>query len=284
MASAGAHIEVHVPGGFLRHYSLINGPGEVDAYVIGVKLEPNSRGGSRGMHELLKDGAELTISLPRNNFALVPADHSLLLAGGIGVTPLVAMARQLQATAASYALHYFARSAEHLAFRDVLHSLGDRVTCHLGLDGPATSAELEKLLRDPRPRTHAYICGPAPMMDASLAIAKRQGWLAANLHVEYFTVDVDKTLPNRSFQVKLARSNRSFEVPAGKSMLEVIRDNGVDLESSCEQGICGTCFTKVLEGVPDHRDVFLTDEEHAGGKCVMPCVSRAKSEMLVLDL
>ncbi|MGH6931845.1 MAG: PDR/VanB family oxidoreductase [Dongiaceae bacterium] len=284
MASAGAHVEVHVPGGHFRHYSLINAPGEIDAYIIGVKLELNSRGGSRAVHELLKEGDEITISTPRNNFALVPADHSLLLAGGIGVTPLVAMARQLHASAASFALHYFARSAEHIAFRDILDRLGDRVSYHPGLDGAATGAELERLLRDPKPRNHAYICGPGPMMDAALTTAKRLGWPSSSLHVEYFTVEIDKLLPNRPFQVRLARGNRTFEVPANKSMLEAIRDNGVDLESSCEQGICGTCFTKVLEGTPDHRDVFLTDEERAGGTCVMPCISRAKSDLLVLDL
>ena len=284
MASAGCHVEVQVPGGFLRHYSLINGPGEIASYDIGVKLELNSRGGSRGMHDFLKVGSELVISTPRNNFALVPADHSLLLAGGIGVTPLVAMARQLHASAASFALHYFARSAEHIAFRDILERLGDRVAYHLGLDGPATGTALERLLAAPQPRNHAYICGPGPMMDAALTTAKRLGWASPNLHVEYFTVDVDKTLPNRPFQVRLARSNRGFEVAANKSMLEAIRDNGVDLESSCEQGICGTCFTKVLEGEPDHRDVFLTDDERASGKCVMPCISRAKSDLLVLDL
>jgi ferredoxin-NADP reductase len=141
MASAGAHVEVRLPSGLLRHYSLINGPGEVGAYNIGVKLEPNSRGGSRAMHDL-KQGDELTISTPRNNFALVPADHSLLLAGGIGVTPLVAMARQLLTSAASFELHYFARSADHVAFRDVLAPIGDRLKLHLGLDGPATAAEL----------------------------------------------------------------------------------------------------------------------------------------------
>lgn len=283
MAAAGAHIEVRLPGGLLRHYSLINEPGEVGAYDIGVKHEPNSRGGSRAMHEL-KQGDELTISTPRNNFALAPADHSLLLAGGIGVTPLVAMARQLHASAADFELHYFARSADHVAFRDVLDKLRDRLKLHLGLDGPATAVELERLLQGPKPRTHAYICGPGPMMDTALSAAKRLGWLPANLHVEYFTVDVDKAAPNRPFKVRLARRDRTFEVPADKSMLEAIRDNGVDLESSCEQGVCGTCFTKVLEGTPEHRDVFLTDEERAAGTCVMPCISRAKSDLLVLDL
>lgn len=283
--SAGAHIDVHVPGGAVRQYSLTNGPGERDAYVIGVKREARSRGGSQAMHDRVQAGDTLTIAGPRNTFGLAPAARaSLLVAGGIGVTPLLAMARQLHRAGAPFALHCFARSAEHLAFSEALDALGPSVTRHFALDNAATLATVRQLLAGRRDGEHLYACGPGPMLEAAIAAARGLGWPDDAVHCEYFSNDRAAAAADGSFTVVLARRGLTVTVPADQSLLETLRGHGVAVDSSCEQGVCGTCFTKVLDGVPDHRDVFLTGQERDSGACMMLCVSRAKSAVLVLDL
>lgn len=280
----GAHIDVHLPNGAVRQYSIANGPGETDSYVIGVKLEPDSKGGSSCLHETVREGDVLAISEPRNNFPLRrDAVKTLLIAGGIGITPLLAMAQALQNQNLAYELHYFTRSPAHMALADRLGRLGDALKPHPGLDAEETGTALRALLAGYRPAMHVYLCGPGPMLEAARAIAAEQGWPETAVHFEYFknTNEIDDS---SSFEVALARSCLTLQVPAGKTILEVMRENGVDVPSSCEQGACGTCVATVIEGEPDHQDVYLSQGERAAGTKIMTCVSRAKSARLVLDI
>ena len=280
----GAHIDLHLPNGQIRQYSLINGPGESASYVIGVKRETLSRGGSQVLHESVREGDVLAISAPRNNFPLRrDAARTLFIAGGIGITPLLAMAQTLHHAGLSYQLNYFAEESGQLAFSERLTLLGERVTTHLGLSPAAARERMQKLLSGYRPHSQVYICGPGPMLDAARYIAAETGWPKLTVHFEYFknTRTIDSSTP---FQVALARSCITLTVPAGKSILEVVRDNGIEIASSCEQGACGTCVATVLEGEPIHQDVYLSDAEKRSGTKLMTCVSRAKSARLVLDL
>ncbi|MGE0004309.1 MAG: Rieske 2Fe-2S domain-containing protein [Parvibaculaceae bacterium] len=280
----GAHIDVHLPNGLVRQYSIVNGPGETAAYVVGVKLERDSRGGSRCMHEAVREGDVLAISEPRNNFPLRrDAVRTLLIAGGIGITPLIAMAQALHGQDLSFDLHYFARDASELAFAERTAPLGAAMSCHLGLEPDATAATLADILAGPLPGMHVYLCGPAPMLEAARAIAAEAGWPETSIHFEYFknTRTIDDT---SSFEISLARSCLTLQVPAGKTILEVVRDAGVVVPSSCEQGACGTCMVDVIEGEPDHQDVYLSPSEREAGAKIMTCVSRARSARLVLDL
>ncbi|HEX5341456.1 MAG TPA: PDR/VanB family oxidoreductase, partial [Duganella sp.] len=262
--TAGAHIDVHVAPGLVRQYSLCNPPHERHRYVIGVLRDPASRGGSQAMHEQINAGAALTISAPRNHFPLVEdAPRSVLLAGGIGITPLLAMAETLSAQGAQFELHYCTRSPERTAFRDRILSApyAPQVSFHHDsvqpLDLPALLAGLP---RD----THIYFCGPSGFIDHVKATAAAAGWPQEQLHLEYFgaaaAVPQDGDLP---FEVKLASSGKCYTIPAGVTVLKVLGDAGVFVPASCEQGVCGTCLTRVLDGVPDHRDLYLTEEEQA---------------------
>ncbi|RWL84876.1 MAG: 2Fe-2S iron-sulfur cluster binding domain-containing protein [Mesorhizobium sp.] len=280
----GAHIDVHMPNGEIRQYSITNGPGETDSFTIGVKLERDSKGGSRCMHETVREGDVLAISEPRNNFPLRrDAIKTIFLAGGIGITPLLAMAQALKNQELTYELHYFAQGQEHLAFADRLKLLGDSLKPHLGLSPGATGAELRQILTGYRNDMHLYICGPGPMLEAARKIATEQGWPDSAVHFEYFK-NTNKIDDSSSFEVALARSCVTLRVPAGKTILQIMRESGIDVPSSCEQGACGTCMASVIEGEPDHQDVYLSDVERKAGTKIMTCVSRAKSARLVLDI
>jgi len=283
----GSHIDVHLDAGLIRQYSLCNGPNDADRYLIAVKKEAVSRGGSQTMHERIKEGCVITIGAPRNNFILAPsAGHHLLLAGGIGVTPIVSMARHLLAADASFELQYFTRSIQHTAFHEQLSGpeFKGRVTFHYALEPEGLRAYLRKLLWHRPDGGNLYLCGPRPFMDLVEATAAST-WPPEAVHLEYFAADpLSLAGPQESFQVKLARSGGTYSIPAGKPIIEVLAENGVHLDTSCEQGVCGTCLTGVLDGIPDHRDVFLTDAEKKSCDKMMPCVSRAKSPLLVLDL
>lgn len=281
---AGDHIDVHTPSGLVRQYSLTNAPGQTGSYRIGVKLDPASRGGSTSMHHDVAVGDELRISRPRNGFPLqrnVP--RTLLIAGGIGVTPLLSMAQALDPMGLDFELHYFAAGEEHLAFADVLSALGTRLHRHLGLTPAETGTRLERLLADPVSTAQIYACGPPPMLDALRDLAARLGWADDAVHFEYFsnTTELDDS---SSFTVELARSALTLEVPSGTSILDVVRAHGVSIVSSCEQGACGTCAVTVLDGEPHHQDVYLTESERSSGVTMLSCVSRARSDRLVLDL
>lgn len=280
----GAHIDVHMPNGLIRQYSITNGPGESDSYVIGVKLERDSKGGSLCMHETIRAGDVLAISEPRNNFPLRrDAVRTIFVAGGIGVTPLIAMAQALKNQNLDFAFHYFAQNQEQLAFPEKTALLGEALQPHLGLGAEATGAKLREILTDYRPDMHVYLCGPGPMLEAARRIAAELGWPETAVHFEYFK-NTNTINDSSSFEVALARSCVTLTVPAGKTILEVMREAGIDMPSSCEQGACGTCLATVIEGEPDHQDVYLNDAERRAGNKIMTCVSRAKSARLVLDL
>ena len=278
----GAHIDVHLPNALIRQYSLVNGPGETDRYVIGVKLEPNSRGGSSSLHNDIRKGDVLAISEPHNNFSLRrDSFETILIAGGIGITPLLAMAQALHHNGLVYRLHYFMQGDQHQAFREILDSLGDGVTQHVGFGPDETGVELKRILAAPADGHDVYVCGPGPMLNAARAIAEAAGWPDRAVHFEYFknANELDQT---STFEVELARSALTLEVPAGRSIIEVLRANRVSVPTSCEQGACGTCVTPLLAGVADHQDVYLTQAERDSGIAI--CVSRAASDRLVLDL
>jgi ferredoxin-NADP reductase/nitrite reductase/ring-hydroxylating ferredoxin subunit len=280
----GAHIDLHLPNGLVRQYSITNGPGELRTYTIAVKREPESRGGSVAIADALREGDVLAVSEPRNNFPLRrDAVRTTFIAGGIGLTPLLSMARALQRQGLAFDFHAFARSAEHLPLGPEVAALGQAVTRHFGLGPADTAREIRGILGPHSFTRHVYICGPGPMLELARGIAAELGWPDEAVHYEYFknTHAIDTS---SSFTVELARSALSLVVPAGKSILEVMRENSIEAPSSCEQGACGTCLTRVLEGEVDHQDVYLNATEKAAGKVMMTCVSRAKSARLVLDI
>ncbi|WP_147917787.1 Rieske 2Fe-2S domain-containing protein [Ruania zhangjianzhongii] len=280
----GSHIDVMLPNGLVRQYSLINGPGETGSYVIAVRRTPDSTGGSRALHESVRTGDVLAVSLPRNNFPL-RQDHerTILIAGGIGLTPLLSMAQTLQYHGLGAELHYFVTHAEDVAFQERLDQL-DGVHIRSGLNPTATEAELRAILgRTERERTQLYICGPPPMLDAMRAIARETGWASENVHFEYFRNDRPVDDSSR-FEIVLSRSVMNLTVEPGATILETVRAAGVSVASSCEQGACGTCRVTVIGGEPDHQDVYLDDEEKAAGRSLMTCVSRSLSPTLTLDL
>ena len=285
--SAGAHVDVHVAPGLVRQYSLCNDPATRDHYRIAVLREPQSRGGSAGMHEQVREGQLLTISAPRNHFELAPgAARSLLLAGGIGITPIWAMAQALHSRGEDFALHYCGRAAARMAFVPALHeaAFAGQVQLHAD-DGPqAQRLDAPALLAAPQAGTHLYVCGPAGFMNHVLDTARLHGWPEAQLHREFFAGTATAQESDGAFSVRLASTGQSYAIAKDKSVLEVLTAAGVDVPYSCESGICGSCLTRVLEGVPEHRDSFLTDSERAANDQFTPCCSRARTPLLVLDL
>ena len=271
----------------MRQYSLCSSNAATSHYRIAVKQEPGSRGGSRAMHERVRRGDRLAIAGPRNNFAMAPdAGHSILIAGGIGITPLLCMALDLHARGRSFELQYFSRSLAHTAFHATLSHPGfaNQVGFHYALDPDAVRAYMRKHLWHRQEGAHLYLCGPRPFMDLVEQTAAVT-WPPESVHLEYFQADPAALAgPRETFLVKLARSGRQCVVPPDKSIVRALEEVGVYVETSCEQGVCGTCLTGVLDGVPDHRDVFLTDEEKAANDRMLVCVGRARSDVLVLDL
>lgn len=284
--TAGSHIDVHLPDGSTRQYSLCNAPWERHRYRIAVLREPASRGGSRAMHDTVRENDLLEIGVPRNLFSLAePAERHVLLAGGIGVTPLLCMAQHLSAMGADFVLHYCTRSAARTAFRGLLSeaAYAGRVQFHVD-DGMAEQKLDLTAVCTPTPGTHLYVCGPKGFMDAVLGTARARGWPEDSLHYEFFAADAAPVDGDAAFAVKLASSGRVVDVPADCSVVQALAKAGVDVPVACEQGICGTCLTRVLEGQPDHRDLFLSPDEQARNDQFTPCCSRAKTPMLVLDL
>jgi len=280
--SAGAHLEILVAGELPRHYSLLNAPHEHDRYLIAVGLVPDSRGGSRFLHRQLRLGDTLACSLPRNHF---PLDEHLqrycLVAGGIGITPILAMLRWCQAHDKDWRLVYCARNRQRAAFYETLREL-DPTRVHLHFNdeagGHLNTAGLLDTLRDDE---HLYACGPAPMLDALQAAA---GPRAERLHIERFNAATASTEGDSGFTVHLSRSDRSLWVAPQQTILEALEHHGIELPFSCRAGICGSCETRVCAGMPDHRDLILSDADKAEGRSLMICVSRALGDSLVLDL
>jgi vanillate O-demethylase ferredoxin subunit len=285
--SAGSHVDVQLPNGITRQYSLCNDPQETHRYQIGVLRDAASRGGSAAVHDLLKEGDVLTISAPRNHFGLAhEAQKHLLLAGGIGVTPILCMAERLANTGADFAMHYATRAPERTAFRQRIaaSAFASRVQFHYDNGDAAQKLDLQKLLSQPQAGTHLYVCGPKGFMDAVLGTARAAGWPEAQIHYEFFGAEVAKSDSDASFEIKLASSGRIVMVPKDQTAVQALAAAGVDIMISCEQGVCGTCLTRVLEGVPDHKDSYLTPEEQAANDQFTPCCSRSKTPVLVLDL
>lgn len=286
--SAGSHVDVHLPGGVVRQYSLCNDPAETHRYLIAVLRDPASRGGSVSVHDAVKEGDELLISAPKNHFALAhEAKKSLLLAGGIGVTPILCMAERLAVMGSDFEMHYAARSRDRMAFVDRIQgsAFADKVQLHFDDGAPEQRLDLSALLGTPQPGTHLYVCGPKGFMDAVLGTARGAGWGEAQLHWEFFAGgDATPHADDGSFEVQLASSGRVITIAPDKTVTQALAEAGVEILVSCEQGVCGTCLTRVLQGTPDHRDVYLTPEEQAANDQFTPCCSRAKSGRLVLDL
>ncbi len=285
--AAGAHIDVHLPNGLTRQYSLCNEPGERHRYVIGVLKDPASRGGSRAMHETVHEGDVLRVSQPRNQFALhEQATRSLLLAGGIGITPILCMAERLSRLDADFEMHYSSRSRDRMAFDERIAQSGfaDRVNRHFDDGAPEQKLDLQALLARPDAGTHLYVCGPKGFIDAVLRTARESGWPEARLHYEFFAAEVAVVKGDTAFEVRLARSGRCITIAPDQTVTAALAAAGVEVPTSCEQGICGTCITPILQGTPDHRDMFMTPEEQARNDQFTPCCSRAKSAFLVLDL
>ncbi len=284
--TAGSHIDVMLGDGLIRQYSLCGHPADRSRYRLGVLLDPASRGGSRAMHALA-EGATLTIRPPRNHFELAADARShLLLAGGIGVTPLLCMAEQLAADGADFTMHYCTRSPARTAFRSRLANAAwaGRVSLHHD-DGDAAQAfDMKQVLARPEADVHLYVCGPKGFMDAVLATAREQGWPEAQIHYEFFAGAPVQTDADTDFEVKLAKSGRVIPVRREQTVAQALAAAGVELPVSCEQGVCGTCLTRVIDGTPDHRDMYMTPAEQAKNDQFTPCCSRSLSPLLVIDL
>ncbi len=285
--TAGSHIDVHLLDGLVRQYSLCNDPRETHRYLIAVLRDPASRGGSQAMHDSLSTGVILRISAPRNHFGLSDAPATLLLAGGIGITPILCMAEELEATGRYFEMHYCTRAPERTAFLSRIEGSPFTRSIQLHFDSGAAEQKLDiaAVLSRQQPGTHLYVCGPGGFIGHVLEAAKRAGWTDERVHREFFTsAAAGPAKADGPFDVKVASSGNIFVVPTGRSILDVLRQNGVDVGASCETGVCGTCLTRVLGGVPDHRDVYMSEAEHAANDQVTVCCSRSKSDLLVLDL
>jgi ferredoxin-NADP reductase len=282
---AGAHIDVHLPNGLVRSYSLLNDPRETHRYCLGVLEDKASRGGSRCAHEQLRVGMRLPVSEPINNFSLQSeAHHSVLIAGGIGITPMLSMACSLGAAGKPFDFVYLARARANAAFLKQVNALAPQATLHFD-DEAGGPADLHALLAayPPDRGRHFYACGPAIMLDAFETHCAALGH--ENAHIERFAavkVDAAKHAKN-DYQVELRRSGKTITVKAQDNLLEVLLAAGAKVDSSCREGVCGTCETRVLAGQPDHRDAILSAKERAESKTMMVCVSACKSDLLVLD-
>ncbi len=278
----GSHVSVRAPNGLVRKYSLCNDPAERDRYVIGVRREANGRGGSVSLIDDSKAGDELLVSAPRNDFKLVksPAGY-IFIAGGIGITPIMSMIRHLKSTGAGrFKLYYLTRGPEVTAFREELSGpeFRGQVTIHHDGGDPGRAFDLWPVLEMPKGQ-HVYCCGPRPLMEAVRDMTGH--WSSSAVHFEAFNEPPRITAEDKPFRVRLARSGDVIEVPVGVTILETLRAHGVQVPSSCESGTCDTCRTKLLEGEADHRDLVLA--EHERDDFIMVCVSRARSEEIVID-
>jgi ferredoxin-NADP reductase len=277
----GSHIDLVLPTGLTRQYSLCGDRWDPATYRLGILREPGGRGGSAYVHDELDVGDQVGVGGPRNNFPLVPSPEYLFVAGGIGITPLLPMVHQAELLGARWRLLYGGRRRAAMAFLDDLEAYGDRVMVQP--QDEHGLLELAGFLGDPRPGVKIYACGPPPLLDAIGQVCAT--WPPHTLRTERFARD-DSAVPVRAipFEVELARSGVSVTVPVGTSVLDAIAGAGVEVLSSCRQGSCGTCETTVLAGRPDHRDAILEDHERTAANSMFVCVSRSLSDRLVLDL
>ncbi len=287
----GAHIDVTGPSGVTRQYSLCGDPDHREARLFAVKREDASRGGSRSLHDDVTVGSELTIGAPRNLFQLAPnAEEHILIAAGIGVTPLLSMAYRLLKQQRRFVLHYFARSAEHAAFLPLLSRapFSDYVKLHFGVARERLDAVLGDCLANAREGTHLYTCGPAPFMERVVAIGETRVVPEA-IHLERFAaepagVSNNETAALDTFDVRIASSGATVRVDKDTTIVAALASIGIEVDTSCGEGVCGTCMVDVVSGTPEHRDHCLSKAERASGKVICCCISRAASPLLVLDL
>jgi vanillate O-demethylase ferredoxin subunit len=285
--SAGAHIDIEAAPGLVRQYSLLNDPAERHRYVVGILRDPASRGGSAALHQV-ELGAHLRIAGPRNQFELADGGHeTLLLAGGIGITPLLCMARQLLKDGKKFTLHYCTRSRSNTAFLAELRQapFADNVVFHFDDAPDEQRLKLPDVLASLAPDAHIYVCGPGGFMGWCIDGAAAAGIADQRIHREYFKSDAAVAQAgDTAFCVQLASTGAVFSVPAEQTILQVLRANGINIPASCESGVCGTCLTGVVSGTPEHRDCYLTKAERAAGDVMLPCCSRSASATLVLEI
>ena len=278
---AGAHIDINLSEKLVRQYSLIGNGNEPSSYIVGVKLDPASRGGSTFIHDGLKVGQLLKISPPRNNFPLnLNANHTVFIAGGIGITPIFCMLQSLQKLGKSWELHYSTRSRIDAPFLEELKKMGS-VSFHFDQESPGKFLDLNSIVTSAPCDSHFYCCGPLPMLAAyeSATVSLPPD----RVHVEYFTSKHGRSTEG-GYSVEITSSGKIFEIPRGKTILSILRDEGFVVPSSCEQGVCGACETRLISGEADHRDAILTQSERDANESIMICCSGSKSERLVLDL
>ncbi|BAM88158.1 phenoxybenzoate dioxygenase subunit beta [Bradyrhizobium oligotrophicum S58] len=284
--TAGSHIDLHLPNKMIRSYSLLNDQRERHRYVVAVNKDAASRGGSSFLHDHVRVGDTLTVSAPKNNFPLYEdAELSVLIAGGIGITPLLSMIRRLEFLGRRWDLFYAAKARAAAAFLDEIGSLRPNVHLNLQVDVDDERSgrmfDVASIVKQAPAQAHLYCCGPAPMLKAFEAAAADRP--QNSVHVEYFQARETPVLEG-GFEVRLARSNRTIAVEAGKTILDSLLEAGLTPNYACSQGVCGTCETRVLEGTPDHRDQYLSEEEQASNKTIMICCSGSRTRTLVLDL
>ncbi|WCN10760.1 PDR/VanB family oxidoreductase [Marinomonas mediterranea] len=282
---AGAHIDLHLSDELIRQYSLCGDPANDKVYRLGVLKDPNSRGGSIAVHENLLEGKELVVSKPRNLFPLDEgAQHSILIGGGIGITPMIAMAYELTHAGRSFELWYCSRSPETSGFLDELKSapFADKVNLHFDSEQGGKPLNLDSVLQDKQSNSHVYVCGPTGFMEWVIDTSQKKGFADEAIHREFFTVDVEKG--GNSFEVYAEQSDITVTVKEDESVADALKAAGVKVQVSCEQGTCGTCLCDVLEGTPEHRDVYLTDDEKDDNDQMTLCCSRSLSDRLVLDI
>lgn len=282
---AGAHVDLHLGNGLIRQYSLCGDPVERTKYTIGVLNDPSGRGGSRYLHDHVRVGSRIEVSAPRNNFRLVAAERYVFIAGGIGITPIISMLRVLRGRACDVRLYYCTRSPARTAFQEEVYTLCAEGRAVIHYDGgiPDQGLGFHEILVDWQDGTHLYYCGPAGFIAAVGRAASY--WPASHVHCEHFSAPARQAAPNdvdRPFRIRISGSGDEYDVPQGESIVSVLRRHGVPVETSCEDGYCGTCMTRYVGGEPDHRDTVLDEETRR--QYLLICCSRAKTPILDLDI
>ena len=287
LAEPGAHIDAYLANGLVRQYSIYQATPDGRGYRIAVQREAESRGGSAWLHQSLKVGDAMSISVPRNAFPLVAAPRYLFIAGGIGITPIVSMVREVRRRDIECKLFYCTRNAQRTAFRETLsapHPSGSVSFVHDDGD-PSRGLDLRAAIGPFDGLAELYCCGPTGLMSAVKQVATEQNWPESHQHFEHFKRSEELPAPDpRTFRIRIASTNEVFEVGPDETVLEVLRAHDIIVDSSCEQGLCGTCRVGVLEGIVDHRDEVLASADKAANSAMTTCCSRALSEELVLDL